>query len=176
MPKTLLSSALGLLLTSASLTSFGAVADSQLENKLKAALIFKLGHYVTWSHSPVELNYCFVGDHSQEISAILEARLKKGKLKRAAKVVNKDSIHEVRKFECQVLFTDKIDSADAELYQELSLATLTIVGNAKALKYGPIASIEIVNGKPQLAVSKNNLRRSQIKIDTQVLAVVTFKD
>jgi len=153
-----------------------AKAETDVENRLKAALIYKMGLYVTWSNSPNQVNYCFVGQDSQAVSSILELKFNQGKLPKSVKIINKDSIQDVSNYECQVLFAPVVKSDDDDHYQNLSRATLTIANSSKELKHGLIASIEIVKGKPLLAVSKSNLKRSSIKIDTRLLAAVTFKD
>ena len=156
--------------------SHSAVADSDVENRLKAALIYKMGLYVTWSNTPSQVNYCFIGQDSQGVSEILELKFNQGKLPKSVSIVNKDSIRDVEKYECQIIFAPVVRANDDELYQSLSQASLTIAANSKELKHGLIASIEIVKGKPVLAVSKSNLKSSNIKIDTRLLAAVTFKD
>ena len=110
------------------------------------------------------------------MSEILELKFNQGKLPKSVSIVNKDSIRDVEKYECQIIFAPVVRANDDELYQSLSQASLTIAANSKELKHGLIASIEIVKGKPVLAVSKSNLKSSNIKIDTRLLAAVTFKD
>jgi len=53
---------------------------------------------------------------------------------------------------------------------------LTIANSSLQLKHGLIASIEIKSRRPQLSLSRANLKRSNIKIDTQLLAMMKFKE
>ena len=174
MGKFLPSFALALLASALSLPV--DAAEFSIENRLKAALIYKMGLYVTWNDSPSQVNYCFIGEQAEQISSILRRENEQGKLLKNVKIIQKPSIEEVALYECQVLFAPDIDSDDSELYQNISMSTLTITSKHRELKNGIIASIEIKNRKPHLAVSKQNLKRSNIRIDTRLLASVTFKD
>jgi len=153
-----------------------AFANTDEENRLKAALIYKMGLYVTWNNEPEKLNYCFIGKKSEAIASVLKSKFAQGRLPAKVNFLNKASIKDVAKLECQVLFAASAGSSENTKFQEISQSTLTIAGSSNQLKHGLIASIEIKNRKPQLSVSKSNLKRSNIKIDTRLLAAVNFKD
>ena len=153
-----------------------AMANTNEESRLKAALIYKMGLFVTWNNAPEQLNYCFIGKKSEAIANVLKAKFAQGRLPARVNFLNKASIEEVAKLECQVLFSTSVKSSESEKYEEISQSTLTIANSSLQLKHGLIASIEIKSRRPQLSLSRANLKRSNIKIDTQLLAMMKFKE
>lgn len=151
-------------------------ANTDLEAQLKAALIYRMGHYATWNNPPEFKNYCFVGDSVAAVRDILLAKYHQGKLAGNVVINTVNKLVDIERHECQILYVNDIEQDEWQRMKELSKSTLTISNDISHLPLGLIASIEIKNRKPQLTVSRGNLKRSNIKIDSRLLKVVKLSN
>lgn len=154
----------------------GNAAEKATPLQLKAALIYKMGMFVNWKNPPPIKNYCFIGKKGIEVSEILEGMAKGGKLPKPINITLEDSLLDVDRYQCQVLYVAEIDSDEEEHLQKLSQSTLTLVDNASQLKQGGLASIEIENRRPRLYASLGNLKASNIEIHSRLLSSMTLID
>ena len=144
-----------------------ALADSK-EVALKAALIYKMGQYVTWTNPPKILNYCFVGETSKTVGKVLEDRL--SKLQGGnSQIVYHSKIDDIERYECQVIYMTNAKSKHKEKVDDLSKFSLTIGENTSALSHGFITVLEIKSRKPQLYASRGNLKQAKFKVSSRLL-------
>ena len=150
----------------------GYTAEATQEQQLKAVLIYRMGSYVTWQNKPLNITYCFVGDQSHKIGKVLSDRQKIGKLPDNIKVMNKDSYTSQTAMECSVVYIPDEFEIAKDTLDSISKSVFTITDSSKALNEGFIASIEIHKNKPLLSISKENLKNSNVSVNSRFLSWV----
>ncbi|NVK23723.1 MAG: YfiR family protein [Gammaproteobacteria bacterium] len=149
-----------------------SAATPTQEQVVKAALIYKMANYVIWKEKPQQLTYCFIGESSHPIGDILKKKQKLGKLPPNIDVVNKDSLNEDTGKNCSVIYITNEFRVSSETLDSMSKSVFTITNSKAALNKGFIASIEIHKNKPLLSISKKNLKRSDISVNSRFLSWV----
>ena len=138
--------------------------------KLKGALIFKISNYLTFTTQPALLNYCFVGQEAHEIGMMLQSKKEQTKGKVSVDLIETHA--GVNTNNCHILYV----SADYKLHEKkldsISESIFTISTSSKLLKSGYLASIEFKNDKTVLSVSKDNLKKSKIRLEQRFLRLV----
>lgn len=146
---------------------FASYADDK-ENALKAALIYKMGKYVTWTNPPQTLHYCFVGEESQKVGVILEQKVKQLQGGNT-RILFKPKLSEIERYECQIIYMANSSNSDKEKVTDLSKFSLTIGANTKAMSYGFISVLELKSRKPLLYTSRSNLKNARFKLSSRLL-------
>lgn len=147
-------------------------AHARDEEQVKAALLYKIGPYVSWDYDPSTINYCFVGSSAHGIANVLLEKQKTGKLPGNMSITKLDSITEIKQFQCQVLYTQKSLGFDKETFAKLSQTALTIADGTSSFELGVIASIEIKKRRPKISISQQNLKLSGIRLDARLLSII----
>jgi hypothetical protein len=150
--------------------SFAAFATSS--EQVKAALVYKLGLFVSWGYEPTDINYCFVGSQTHGIGDVMLTKRKLGKLSGNVRITKLDDVTDIAQFQCQLIYLDEANKVSAEVYSKLSQTALTIAEGTEFFENGIISSIEIIDRKAKLSVSQSNLKLSGIRLDSRLLSVV----
>ena len=145
------------------------------ENNLKAALIYKMGSYITWAIKPATISYCFIGENSSEIGEILLNKQKNRQFPVPINVFIKTSNKKHEDIEsCHLVYISGEEELNKTELEEISRSAFTITSTSKNLPKGFIASLEIQNNKPLLSISKNNLKRSSISVNSRFLSHINL--
>ncbi len=131
------------------LTCTAAQGQSSVsEDAVKAAFIFHFIDFVEWSDEPSEFHICIPDDANLRtaVSESLEGKLVKNK---KILVVNQSDV-------CHILVSDNVPAADQ---------TLTI----GPLEKGALLEFRVVNNKLRFAANLETIRKSKLKISSQLL-------
>lgn len=162
-----------------SLVSDDANADthqiSAKEANFKAALIYKMGSYLSWIPPREQVNYCFVGEASMPISKVLGDKQSRGKLPKPIQVTNYQTLDINSLKSCDVVYAPHDNAMSDASLATLPTSVFTISNSSKALELGFIASIELYNKKPLLSISKNNLKNSTVSVNSRFLSYVDLR-
>lgn len=77
-----------LSLTAALLLPTAAYSATYAYNKLSAALIYRIGLYVTWQLPVPKTTYCFVGNQGKEIASIFSKEIDAKKLSQTINILS----------------------------------------------------------------------------------------
>ena len=163
------------LLTLTTLSSYAETPISAKEANFKAALIYKMGNYLSWQTPKQRVNYCFIGEDSKVIAKVLQQRQSERSLPKAIDVTNYSEWQAQDIMSCDIVYAPDTDSLDNALLQSLPDHIFTISNNSRALEKGFIASIELYNKKPLLSISKNNLKNSSVSVNSRFLSYVDLR-
>jgi len=167
------------LLTLLSLVSFSSEANtnamSSKEAHFKAALIYKMGSYLSWIPPKEQVNYCFVGEATWSISKILEQKSQLGQLPKPIIVTEHDLLKSNQLTTCDIVYAVNDPQVSETELSALPNSIFTISNNSQALQKGFIASIELYNKKPLLSISKNNLKKSNVSVNSRFLSYVDLR-
>lgn len=152
--------------------SANVAAEVTNEQKLKAALIYRMGSYVTWKDTPQKITYCFIGGESHNIGKVLSDKVKVGKLPDNITVLNKDANSADTIGDCSIVYITEEFNVTKELVDSISRSVFTITNSSSALKQGFIASIEVRKNKHLISISKRNLKNSDISVNSRFLSYV----
>lgn len=164
-------SLLGLLLTS----EIQAKQITAKEAQFKAALIYKMGSYVSWVPPKEIINYCFVGEETLDLSNILQQKQQLGELANPITVSNHTKLEAEKLTNCDIVYARNSQEVNIELLTGLPSWIFTISDSSQALDKGFIASIELYNKKPLLTISKSNLKKAEVSVNSRLLSYVQFK-
>ena len=166
---------LPVLLASSVFAAYSSAYTINTEERLKAALVYKMGLYVSWQNKPVKINYCFVGKDTKSISEILTNTINRKKLSNKVTVDYISNTDTIEKSNCQIIYIGDTDKPiETSELLSWSKSSLTITNSSTELNKGYISSIEFTSNKPKLAVSEHNLKMSDITISTNLLSAVTL--
>lgn len=161
------------------LVSLNAQADdhqiSAKEANFKAALIYKMGSYLSWIPPREQVNYCFVGESSMPISKVLNDKQSRGNLPKPIQVTNYPTLDINNLKSCDVVYAPHTNTMNMASLDTLPTNVFTISNSSKALEHGFIASIELYNKKPLLSISKNNLKNSTVSVNSRFLSYVDLR-
>lgn len=159
--------------------SHKAAADdhqiSAKEANFKAALIYKMGSYLSWIPPREQVNYCFIGEASMPISKVLGDKQSRGKLPKPIQVTNYQTLDINSLKSCDVVYAPHSSEISQASLETLPTNVFTISNSSKALEHGFIASIELYNKKPLLSISKNNLKNSTVSVNSRFLSYVDLR-
>lgn len=159
----------------AAFNTLANVSISAKEANFKAALIYKMGNYLSWNSPKQRVNYCFVGTDSEVISKVLQQRQSERSLPKPIDVSNHDSLEPEQVNSCDIIYAPNSDNFTPAQLAALPAHVFTISNNSKALAKGFIASIELYNKKPLLSISKNNLKNSTVSVNSRFLSYVDLR-
>ena len=148
---------------------------SAKEANFKAALIYKMGSYLSWIPPREQVNYCFIGEASMPISKVLDDKQARGKLPKPIQVTNYQTLDISNLKSCDVVYAPHSNQMDVASLDTLPTNVFTISNSSKALEHGFIASIELYNKKPLLSISKNNLKNSTVSVNSRFLSYVDLR-
>ncbi len=161
------------------IVSFASMAEnseiSAKEANFKAALIYKMGSYLSWIPPKQQVNYCFVGEASMPISKVLDQKQSLGELPKPIQVTNFMSLDVSELASCNIIYAPHNKDISVDELQTLPADVFTISNNSKALEKGFIASIELYNKKPLLSISKHNLKNSTVSVNSRFLSYVDLR-
>lgn len=161
------------------LASLNALADdhqiSAKEANFKAALIYKMGSYLSWIPPREQVNYCFIGEDSMPIAKVLGDKQSRGKLPKPIQVTNYQTLNIESLKACDIVYAPHSNAMSEASLQTLPTNVFTISNSSKALEHGFIASIELYNKKPLLSISKNNLKNSTVSVNSRFLSYVDLR-
>lgn len=158
--------------------AFNAGAENLISAKeanFKAALIYKMGGYLSWRQPKDQINYCFVGESSNAISNVLQQRQQQGSLPKPITVTNHAELDATELTACDIVYAPNSDTLATENLKALPDNVFTISNSSRALQQGFIASIELYNKKPLLSISKNNLKNSSVSVNSRFLSYVDLR-
>lgn len=148
---------------------------SAKEAQFKAALIYKMGSYVSWVPPKEVTNYCFIGEGTLTISNILAQKQRLGELPKPFTVSNHSKMEAASLTNCDIIYAQNTQEINLELLTGLPSWIFTISDSSQALQKGFIASIELYNRKPLLTISKSNLKKAEVSVNSRLLSFVEFK-
>lgn len=148
---------------------------SAKEANFKAALIYKMGSYLSWIPPREQVNYCFVGEASMPISKVLGDKQSRGNLPKPIQVTNYPTLDINSLKSCDVIYAPHNNTMNIDSLMTLPANVFTISNSSKALEHGFIASIELYNKKPLLSISKNNLKNSTVSVNSRFLSYVDLR-
>ena len=152
-----------------------ASQTSAKEARFKAALIYKMGSLLSWVPPKEVVNYCFVGEGTLNISNILDQKQRLGELPTPFTVSNHAKIEAASLSNCDIVYAKNTQEINIELLTGLPSWIFTISDSSQALEKGFIASIELYNRKPLLTISKSNLKKAEVSVNSRLLSFVEFK-
>lgn len=172
-----------ILTTAVSVISLLVYCDAKAENNqisakeanFKAALIYKMGSYLSWIPPREQVNYCFIGEASMPISKVLDDKQARGKLPKPIQVTNYQTLDISSLKSCDVVYAPHSSKMDVASLDTLPTNVFTISNSSKALEHGFIASIELYNKKPLLSISKSNLKNSTVSVNSRFLSYVDLR-
>ena len=148
---------------------------SAKEANFKAALIYKMGSYLSWIPPREQVNYCFIGESSMPISKVLGDKQSRGKLPKPIQVTNFQTLDVESLKACDIVYAPHSNTMSVESLETLPTNVFTISNSSKALEHGFIASIELYNKKPLLSISKSNLKNSTVSVNSRFLSYVDLR-
>lgn len=148
---------------------------SAKEANFKAALIYKMGSYLSWIPPREQVNYCFIGEASIPISKVLGDKQSRGNLPKPIQVTNYPTLDINSLKSCDVVYAPHSNAMSTDSLVTLPTNVFTISNSSKALEHGFIASIELYNKKPLLSISKNNLKNSTVSVNSRFLSYVDLR-
>lgn len=163
------------ILTLTALSSHAKAPISVKEANFKAALIYKMGNYLSWQEPKQNVNYCFIGKDSEVIAKVLQQRQSERSLPKPINVSKYENLQAPNITSCDIIYAPDTGDLDAKVLQTLPERIFTISNNSRALDKGFIASIELYNKKPLLSISKNNLKGSSVSVNSRFLSYVDLR-
>lgn len=145
------------------------------EAQFKAALIYKMGSYVSWVPPKEIVNYCFVGEETLDVSSTLQQKQQLGELANPITVSNHTKLEAAKLTNCDIVYARNNQDVNIDLLTGLPSWVFTISDSSQALDKGFIASIELYNKKPLLTISKSNLKKAEVSVNSRLLSYVQFK-
>ncbi len=152
-----------------------AEQDFNVEQQLTAALIYKLTGFVEFPNEPSLLTMCFSGQNGWAISDVLENKQKEGKLKQPIKVLKHSALSQIEPLSCQFIYISPASRLEESTIRQLSRDSLTISDSDDFRNIGHISSIQFVNAKPVISISKKGLKASNIQLSSRLLSSITVK-
>ena len=149
--------------------------DFSVEQQLTAALIYKLTGFVEFPNEPSSFTMCFSGKNGWAISEVLEAKFKEGKLKQSIKVLKHSALSKIEPLACQFIYISPASRLEESTIRQLSRDALTISDSDDFRNIGHISSIQFVNAKPVISISKKGLKASNIQLSSRLLNSITVR-
>lgn len=148
--------------------------ENSRSTQLKGVFIHKIASYLKWKSNPNnKIAYCFLGKNSQPVAAFLITQQSLGKLPDKINISNLATLTKDSVEHCDLLYVDKNTQLDQQQLAAIPSNVFTISNDKQWLEYGFIATIELDENKPQLTLSKSNLKSATITIDTRFLSIAT---
>ena len=161
-----------LLLVAFSLLFRLASADGNQEYAVRAGLTANLARFSTWPSANNEyLTLCLVGNPIlEETFTNLEGKSIGDKVMQVRYLSRFNNLNE-----CQILYISELDKNKVLLLlnEIKSLPILTIGEDPYFVKNGGMVSIQVTNGKVNITVNLNVIRRSNLDISARVLKLAT---
>lgn len=156
--------------TVATALTHGQLAHAELtdsEVTLKAALISKMPNYISWNSNVTTVQFCLIGDEAKRIYNALIDNQAQGKV-----APNIEFVFGSVTSQCNVIYADH-DTIDKSTVVDQAF----LISNSRlSLNQGFIASVEIKERRPQIIVSKANLKASGLSLDPRFLSIVSLVD
>jgi hypothetical protein len=169
-------SVMALLALGIACTNFAAVAQDSpqvLEQKVKAAFLFKFGGYVEWPESafsskdaPVVIGVVGADVLAEELSQVVAGRTMNGRAVSIRRIAGSEPLTGV-----QVLFVGRSEVGRLSELNSPARPVLTVTDVEKGLAQGSVINFVVVDKRVRFEVALDAAKRNGLRIGTPLLSV-----
>ena len=148
--------------------STSAHSETNKEDRVKAAIIFKLTKFITWPAKKQSLTLCVVGNGS--INNEIQKINRKFSMGRRLSVTHKMANASMDKL-CDMVYIHNSDNQDISLMLNRlkNSSVLTISDSRQFAKKGGIVELYRSGSRIKFAINKNSAEQSKLSISSQLL-------
>ena len=148
------------------------LANSE-EEQYVAAFSYKVLQFVDFPLEYDKPSICFAGADTVEIANVIKDQLQQKNQDNSLKIISKASIRQLSPRQCHVLYVAPLTVIDKPFIQNLAKDSL-IIGNSDDFKsFGNTAAIVFEDNRPQITISRKQLKFSTFEVQARLLNAIT---
>ena len=153
--------------------SMSVLADTDEEHSYIAAFSLQVVNFIDFPSNYEQANVCFAGVDSFKVATSAKQHVQLKNLSLKVKVISEASVQQLLPQKCHIVYVAPLTIIDKPLIQTLGESAL-VIGNSDDFKsFGNSAAIVFENTRPQVSISKQQLKRSKFEVKSRLLNAVT---
>ena len=148
--------------------SFSALAEPTKEDRVKAAILFKITKFITWPSPKTSLTICIIGDGS--LNSEIQKINRKFSMGRRLSITHKVPGAPLEKL-CEIVFIHNTErSVIGTVLDKLrEKPVLTISDSEQFTQQGGVVELFRTGNKIRFAINRNSVKDSQLTISSKLL-------
>lgn len=143
-------------------------AEVTREDKVKAAIIYKMTKFITWPQKKQTLTLCIIGDGS--INSELQKINRKFSMGRRLSITHKAHTAPLDKL-CEIIYIHNTDNKSTRIVLDKleKSAVLTISDIEQFAEQGGIVGLYRTGSRIRFAINRNSVKSANLSISSQLL-------